>query len=110
MNFFNTVLLSKDRLLTCNQLSLSLLLIGCLSNEDGNDNGKCKKSNRLNRQNNNFARAIHFLYISLLSLHDYDIKLPNLMFCGGCDEKIFLSLSELGYWFLRIKLQKSLTK
>ena len=90
MNVFNTVLLSKDTLLTCNQLSLSLLLTGCLCNEDGNDNGKCQKSNRLNRQNNNFACAIRFLYISLLSLHDYDIKLPNFTFCGGRDEKIFL--------------------
>ena len=89
MNFFNTVLLSKDTLLTCNQLSLSLLLIGCLSNEDGNNNGKCQKGNRLNRQNNSFARAICFLYISLLSLHDYDVKLPNFTFCGGRDEKIF---------------------
>ena len=58
-------------------------------NEDGNYNGKCTKSNRLNGQNNNFARAICFLYISLLSLHDYDVKLPNFTFCGGRDEKIF---------------------
>ena len=24
-----------------------------------------------------------FLYISLLSLHDYDMKMPNSMFYGG---------------------------
>ena len=52
-------------------------------------NGKCTKSNRLNRQNNNLTRAIWFLYISLLSLHDYDVKLPNFTFCVGRDEKIF---------------------
>ena len=33
-----------------------------------------------NRFYNNFARASCFLYISLPSLHDYDMKVP---FCGG---------------------------
>ena len=28
-----------------------------------------------------------FLYISLLSLHDYDVKLPDFMFCGGREHK-----------------------
>ena len=35
-------------------------------------------------QNNNFARAKPpFLYISLPSLHDYDVKMPNCKFYGG---------------------------
>ena len=35
-------------------------------------------------QNNNFARAKPlFLYISLPSLHDYDVKMPNYKFYGG---------------------------
>ena len=43
-----------------------------------------KKSNSLTRQNNNFARASpFFLYISLPSLHDYPLKMPNFTFCKG---------------------------
>ena len=35
-------------------------------------------------QNNNFARAKPpFLYISLPSLRDYDVKMPNCQFYGG---------------------------
>ena len=42
---------------------------------DGKENGK---NNVLLLTNNNFARAPHaILYISLPSLHHYDIKLPN---------------------------------
>ena len=42
-----------------------------------------KKTNGLKRQNNNFARASRFLYISLPSLHDYYVKMPNFTFCEG---------------------------
>ena len=35
-----------------------------------------------------------FLYISFLSLHDYDMKMPNFMFCGRCEQKTtFFSFS-----------------
>ena len=30
-----------------------------------------------------------FLYISLPSLHDYDMRLPNFMFCGGRERETF---------------------
>ena len=43
-------------------------------------NRKLKKR-RLQREresNNNFGRELRFLYISLLSLHDYNLKMPNL--------------------------------
>ena len=43
-----------------------------------------KKSNSLTRQHNNFARASRFFaYISLPSLHDYHVKMPNFTFCEG---------------------------
>ena len=42
---------------------------------------KKKASNRFNNQNNNCARA--FLYISLPTLHDYDVKVPNFTFYRG---------------------------
>ena len=28
-----------------------------------------------------------FLYISLPSLHDYDVKIPDVKFCGGREHK-----------------------
>ena len=33
-----------------------------------------------------------FLYISWPLLHDYDVKMPNFMFYGGCNF-LFLNLS-----------------
>ena len=40
-----------------------------------------QKRNRFGNQNNDFARASRFVYISLPSLHDYDAKMPNFTFC-----------------------------
>ena len=37
---------------------------------------------RFNKQNNNSARASHFLHISLPFLHDCDVKMLNFAFCG----------------------------
>ena len=36
-----------------------------------------------------------FLYISLPSLHDYNVKMPNFMFSGGHEHKVtsFFSFS-----------------
>ena len=62
--------------------------IGSLSNYDGDVNESGKKPVGLDWQNNNFARCITlFLYISLSSLHDYDMKMPNFTFCGERDHK-----------------------
>ena len=79
-------------------LNIDRCIIGCLSNEDGNDSGNVKKNNRLSRQNYNFACAICFLYTSLLSL--YDLKLFNFVFCGGHDDKVFFLFLNLdiGSW------------
>ena len=40
-----------------------------------------------------------FFYISLSSLHDYDVKMPSFTFFGGLKRATtnFPSLSELGY-------------
>ena len=56
------------------------MVTGSLNNgdSDGNENGN--KPIGLDWQNNNFARASRFLYISLPSLHDYDVKMPNFTF------------------------------
>ena len=42
-----------------------------------------QKSNRFIKQNNNFAGASCFLYMSLPSLHDYHVKMPSFTFYGG---------------------------
>ena len=58
---------------------------GSFSNEDGDGDENVKKSDRLNRQNHNFVSTSRFsvLYVYLLSLHDYDVKIPYFTFYGG---------------------------
>ena len=56
-------------------LCLGHVLIGSLSKDDGYGNENGKKAVGLDWQNNNFARASRILYISLPSLHDYDVKI-----------------------------------
>ena len=58
---------------------------GNLSSDDGdvNENGK-KQQVRLAKL---CTRITPFLYISLSSLHDYDVNLPNFTFCGGREDK-----------------------
>ena len=51
---------------------------------------------RFNKQNNNSARASHFLHISLPFLHDCDVKMLNFAFCGERKQattKLFLFLN-----------------
>ena len=72
-----------------------------ISNNDGDGNENGRKAICLDSQNNYFARAsrVHhaFLYISLPSLHDYDVKRPNLTFCVQREFKvaIFIIFSQL---------------
>ena len=55
-------------------------LLGSLSNDDGDVNENGKKAVGLFSK----TTTLHaFLYISLPSLHDYDVKMPNFTFCGG---------------------------
>ena len=55
----------------------TVLVLGSNGDGDGNENGK--KAINLDWQNN-FARASRFLYISLPSLDDYDVKMLNFKF------------------------------
>ena len=57
--------------------------IGSFSNEDGNGNQDVKKAIRLLRKTTTLHVHHAFLYISLPSLHDYDVKMPNCKFYGG---------------------------
>ena len=60
-----------------------------LSNDDGDVNKNVTKATGLDWQNNNFARASRFYvhFFSLLSLHDYDVKLPNFTFFEGREHR-----------------------
>ena len=53
-------------------------LLGRLGNDNGDGNENGKKAIGLDKPNNNA-----FLYISLLSLRDNNVKLPIFTFCGG---------------------------
>ena len=56
-------------------------LIGSFSNDDGNQD--VKKAIGLLRKTTSLNVHHAFLYISLPTLHDYDVKLPNCKFYGG---------------------------
>ena len=62
-----------------------------------------QQNNRFNKQNNNFARASRFYFcISLPFLHDYDVKMPNILRSMDNVNKqrqkfILLFALELGY-------------
>ena len=49
------------------------------------------------KTNNNFIKYHAFLYISLPSLHDYDVKLPHFTFFGGREHKTSTFFPELRY-------------
>ena len=61
--------------------------IGSLSNDDGDVNENVKKAIALLRKTTTLHVHHAFLYISLPSLHDYDVKIPNFTFCGGREHK-----------------------
>ena len=80
-------------------------LLGSFSNDDGDGNEDVKKAIGLLRKTETLHGHHAFLYISLPSLHDYDVKMPNCKFYGGRkqsdDEFLFLSLN------LSVVLKKS---
>ena len=56
------------------------MIIGNSSNDEGDSNENVKQKNiRFIEQYNKFA----FVYISLPSLLDYDVTIPNFTFYGG---------------------------
>ena len=51
-----------------------------------------QKSNRLRLAKQQLCTCITlFFYISLPSLHNYDVKMPNVTFCGGREHKKTIS-------------------
>ena len=57
---------------------------GTLRSDDGEGNGNVKKAIAYKISKTTTLHAHHaFLYISLPSLHDYDVKMPYFTFYGG---------------------------
>ena len=72
--------------------------LGSFSNDDGDGIENVKKAIGLLRKTTTLRVHHAFLYISLPSLHDYDVKMPNCMFHGGRKQattNLSLSLSKL---------------
>ena len=61
-------------------LRLSLRLVGTLRSDDGHGNENVKKAIGLITKTTIFHLHHAFLYISLPSLHHYDVKMPNFTF------------------------------
>ena len=62
-------------------------MLGSLSNDDGDVNENGKKTIGLDWQTTTLHVHHAFLYISLPSLYDYDVKMPNFTFCGKREDK-----------------------
>ena len=79
-------------------------VIGSFGNDDGDGNQDVKKAIGLLRKTTTLHMHHAFLYISSPSLHDYDVKMPNCKFYGGCKQattNLFFSLN------LSVVLKKS---
>ena len=74
-------------------------LLGTLRSDDGDGNGDTTKAIGLISKTTILHVHHTFLYISLLSLHDYDVKMPNFTLTVEVHKRRrnFLSLSELEY-------------
>ena len=70
-------------------------LLGSFSNDDADGNQDVKKAIGLISKQTTLHVHHAFLYISLPSLHDYDVKMPNCKFYGGRKQEttnLFFSL------------------
>ena len=74
-------------------VSITLVLkLGSLSKDDGDGNEKGKKATGLDWQNNNNLHVgSRLLYISLPSLHDYDVELPISRFMEDVNTRLRFS-------------------
>ena len=74
-------------------------LLGTLRSDDDDGNGNTTKAIGLISKTTILHVHHAFLYISLLSLHDYDVKMPNFTLTEEVHKRRrnFLSLSELEY-------------
>ena len=67
------------------------------------------KNNWLRLAKQQFCVHHASLFISLPSLNDYDVKMPNFTFCGGCENKTtFFSFSCTSIQSFRTQLQEKI--
>ena len=74
----------------------SVCTLGSFSNDDGDGKEDVKKAIGLLRKTTTLHVHHAFLYISLPSLRDYDVKMPNCKFYGGRKQattNLFFSLN-----------------
>ena len=63
-------------------------ILGSLCNDDGDGNENGKKATGLDMTSKTTLHVHHaFLYNSLPSLHDYNVKRPKFTFCRGREQK-----------------------
>ena len=70
-------------------------VIETLRSNDADDNENAKKTIGLISKTTTSHVHHTFLYLSFPFLHDYDVKMPNLAFCGGRKQattKLYFSL------------------
>ena len=80
------------------EAEMLVLILGSLSNEDADGNESGKKAMLFRFAKQQLCTCITlFLYISLPSLLDYDVKVPKFTFCRGWEHKTitFFSFPEL---------------
>ena len=80
----------------------TIYILGTLRSDDGDGNGNGNATKAIGLIIKTTILHVHhaFLYISLPSLHDYDVKMPKFTMYRGSTQattKFPLSLSELGY-------------
>ena len=63
------------------------MLLGSLRSDDADVNESGKKAIDLDLSKTTLHVHHAFLYISLPSLHDYDVKMPNFTSCRGREHK-----------------------
>ena len=89
-----------------NVLSAEEELLGTLRSDDGDSNGNSTKAIGLITKTTILHVHHAFLYISLPSLHDYDVKMPNFtLYRGSTQATTKFPLSFCTWlWYLRIQL------
>ena len=89
-----------------NVLSAEEELLGTLRSDDGDGNGNSTKAIGLITKTTILHVHHAFLYISLPSLHDYDVKMPNFtLYRGSTQATTKFPLSFCTWlWYLGIQL------
>ena len=92
--------------------TIAINIIRSLSNGDGDGNEDRKKSNRIRLAKQQLCTCITLLYISLSSLYDYNVKVPDFTLYRGREHKrqrtSFSLKSRTTIQSFRIQLQKNL--